>query len=252
MPSTTTVAVRPTRVIKINTPTPSQLPLGITMDDAATLDNFCPRAATMPLLAALDALLKGAEWGVYVWGASGVGKSHLLQATAQACTGDALYLPLRELIDYPAEAVLEGCDQVDLVIFDDLEHLNQQPDWQEAIFHLFNRRRTSQLPMLFAADAAPAQLTALLPDLRSRLGSVPVYHLPRLSEQDLSELLRFRAERRGLSLTDEVLQYILLRAPREPAALMRLLDILDREALARSRAVTVPLISELRLLSPDP
>ena len=91
----------------------------------------------------------------------------------------------------------------------------------------------------------------MLPDLRSRLGSLPVFQLPRLEEDELGSLLQFRAGLRGLSLSKEVVAYILGRAPRSSTALMALLDRLDREALARGRGITVPLINELQLLSRD-
>ena len=103
--------------------------------------------------------------------------------------------------------------------------------------------------MLFAASGAPATYVELLPDLSSRLGSQPVFQLPRLDEEDLGRLLQFRAQQRGLILTDEVVAYILGRAPRSPSELITLLDQLDREALARGRAITVPLINQLKLLS---
>ncbi len=232
------------------------------MDDAATLENFQLRASVAPLMAALTSLLHSAALGqsctgLYVWGGEGVGKSHLLQA---ACHGlsmsapnssGALYLPLRELIDYPPAAVLEGCDHTCLVAIDELDAISERPDWQEALFHLFNRRRDAGLAQIYAGAGAPATYPDWLPDLRSRLGSLTVFQIPRFEEGELAALLQFRAGLRGLVLSDDVVQFILSRAPRATTSLMALLDTLDEEALARGRAVTVPLINELKVLFPD-
>ena len=105
--------------------------------------------------------------------------------------------------------------------------------------------------MLFCADRTPLELQGLLEDLRSRLGSTTVFHLPKFDEAGLAGLLRLRAARRGLLLSDEVVAYVLARAPRSSEGLMGLLDALDHAALARGRAITIPLINELKLLSPD-
>ena len=92
----------------------------------------------------------------------------------------------------------------------------------------------------------------MLPDLRSRLGSLTVYQLAKFREQELEALLAFRAARRGIKLSSEVLGYLLARMPRSVPAVMALLEELDREGLARGRAITIPLIASLKLVSSDP
>ena len=119
------------------------------------------------------------------------------------------------------------------------------------MFHSFNRLKAAGIPQVYSGLAPPAQMTQILPDLRSRWGELVVYQLPAFSESELSDLLQFRASQRGLKIADEVAQYILNRAPRSTAALMALLDELDHASLARSRPITIPLLAELNLWSPD-
>jgi DnaA family protein len=92
----------------------------------------------------------------------------------------------------------------------------------------------------------------MLPDLRSRLGNLTIYQLPRFDDAEIEALLAFRAARRGITLAPDVLSYLLARAPRSVPAIMSLLEELDREGLARGRAITVPLIASLKLVSMDP
>jgi DnaA family protein len=48
-----------------------------------------------------------------------------------------------------------------------------------------------------------------------------------------------------LALSDEIAAYLLARVPRDMATLAALLDALDREALARKRPLTLPLVREV-------
>jgi DnaA family protein len=78
-----------------------------------------------------------------------------------------------------------------------------------------------------------------------------VFHLPKQTDQELAEMLRFRAAQRGLLMSDEVVNYVMTRVERSAKSLIMLLDRIDRAALAQARPVTIPLINELRLLSRD-
>lgn len=228
-----------------------QLPLKISVDNDLNLENFQPRPDLFQLLTEVEALLKGAGQSLYLWGPQGAGKSHLLQGISRAIGPRALYLPMTELLQHPPEAVLEGVVASDAVLIDDIQLTFNRDDWQEALFHSFNQLKAAGIPQLYAGLAPPAQMTEVLPDLRSRWGELVIYHLPALSENELGNLLQFRASQRGLKLSNEVVQYILSRAPRGTEALMTLLDELDHAALARSRPVTIPLLVELKLWSLD-
>ena len=54
-----------------------------------------------------------------------------------------------------------------------------------------------------------------------------------------------RADRRGILLGDEVIDYLLNRFARDLTHLMRLLDRLDEFALAAKRQVSVPLLRQM-------
>lgn len=229
---------------KTDTEIGMQLPLNIALDIDATFDNYLSRASA-----------RTAEWslhegrdGCFLWGASGVGKSHLLQSVCQQGAHNRRYLPLNALCEYPAELLLEGVESADLVAFDALDSVAEHPDWQEPLFDVFNRCRDLGVPMVFAARFAPATYAAMLPDLRSRLSSLPVFQIPRFDDGELAALLRLRSARRGMHLADEVIAFVVSRSPRDPHSLMLLLDDLDKASLARGRAVTIPLIKALKLL----
>ena len=57
--------------------------------------------------------------------------------------------------------------------------------------------------------------------------------------------LRREADRRGVFLSDDVMDFLLTRLSRDLKSLMALLERLDRYALASKRAITVPLLRQM-------
>lgn len=192
-------------------------------------------------------LVSGDANQIYVWGHSGVGKSHLLQAVCQQATQHgvrAAYLPLRQLSDHPP-AVLDGLESFELLIVDDLQAIAGDQDWEQALFALYNSARDSGHRLLFAADSSPRGLMLQLPDLSSRLAWGEVYHLQALTDQEKSAALIRRAEARGIELPPEVANYLLRRTVRDMSGLMAWLDHLDQAQLAAQRRLSIPFVKTL-------
>jgi DnaA family protein len=82
-------------------------------------------------------------------------------------------------------------------------------------------------------------------DLRTRLAWGHVFGLVPLSEGETRSALRREADRRGVFLSDEVMDYLLTRFERDLKHLMGLLDRLDEFSLANKRAITVPLLRQM-------
>jgi DnaA family protein len=219
-----------------------QLPLGLSLKDNATFANFYPGDNVVLLEA-----LAGRESPVFVWGSAGSGKSHLLQAVCHAAAGQGLppaYLPLAQHARL-APAMLEGLEQQAVVTVDDVHCIVGQADWEEALFHLFNRLREAGNRLVVSARCAPAALNLGLPDLVSRLGWGPVFQLQPLDDEGKRAALQLRARQRGMELPDEVAVYLLRRSPRDMDSLFELLQRLDVASLAAQRRLTIPFVRAL-------
>jgi DnaA family protein len=214
-----------------------QIPLAIGPAPLATFDTFMT-GANAAALAHLRALAARPGAPVYLWGASGSGKTHLLHALAQAVQArggrigwfDADQAP-PWAIDDAALIVLDGCQAFDAA-------------QQQAAFGLFIDA-AEQGAQIAAAGTLPPVDLPLRDDLRTRLGWGPVFALQPLGEADARAALRREADRRGIFLSDEVMDYLLTRFSRDLKHLMALLDRLDEFALAERRAVTVPLLRKM-------
>lgn len=230
---------------------PKQLSLSVALQDEATFANFFAPADSplVQVVAALqEQLIPGQEPFLFVWGATGSGVSHLLQATCHSALDSGLtvqYLPLAELIDYPPEALFDGLEHTDLICLDQLQSIAGNATWEQALFHLFNRLRDSGCRLLVGANASARELGVELPDLQSRLSWGATFHLPLLSDDHKVSLLILRAAERGMEVGDNVARYILNHGARDLSALIAVLDQLDKASLQAQRKLTIPFIKEI-------
>ena len=224
-----------------------QIPLSMRREDLATWDNWLSRPETVTLEKLLT-VGELPEHSAYLWGGEGIGKSHILQACCDAQGQDARYVPLQDLILFAPEQVLAGAETARLIAIDDIDRVEASVAWQEALFGLFNASQEAGGQLLVAASKAPQQLLEALPDLRSRLSSLPIFQMPHFTEDQVAGLLRLRGETVGIPLTDEVVHYCTLRLPRDPKAVVQFIDQLDQFSLAQRRAITIPFIRESALL----
>jgi DnaA-homolog protein len=215
-----------------------QLALDIAQAPAPTLDNFVP-GRNAELVVALYSTANGAssERFIYLWGAAGSGRSHLLRAVVDAARAEG---GQATMFDSRADA-FDASDDA-LCAVDDVHLLN--PQAQIALFNLHNRIKAGRGTLLASGNAAPAQLT-LRADLVTRLGSGLVYQVHGLNEEEKVAALRRHAQARGFQLSQEVVAYLLRHVQRDLPSLLALLDALDRYSLANRRAITLPLLRDL-------
>ena len=81
-------------------------------------------------------------------------------------------------------------------------------------------------------------------DVRTRLGWGLVYEVVPLADSDKPAALLDYARRRGFTLGDDVIRYLLAHGRRDMTALCTTLAALDRHSLSTKRAITVPLLRD--------
>lgn len=220
-----------------------QMPLQVGLKDDCLLSTYYPGDNGEALAQVTLAASGNGEQYLYLWGREGVGRTHLLQGAchqAHACGRSAVYLSLAQPGLSPS--VLNGLERVNLICLDDIESVAGHPEWEEALFHCFNRIRTNQRNLLIAGDMAPKALPIVLPDLKSRLTWGVVYPLVPLDDEQLLKALQLRANERGLDLPDEVGLYVIRRLSRAMPILYDTLDKLDGASLAAQRKLTIPFV----------
>lgn len=224
-----------------------QLPLGLSLKDEATFDNFYA-GKNAEIICQLKEVAGGlGERIIYLCGVRGEGLSHLLQACCHEAHRQhirSVYLPLSNLIELSPD-VLNGFESFALICLDDLHVIAGLPEWEEAVFHLYNRVYDAGGRIVIAAHDLPKQLNIALPDLVSRLSWGIVYQLHPLTDKEKLTILTERANHRGITMSEDVGNYILTHCPRHMRALFTALDVLDKASLAAQRRLTIPFIKEV-------
>lgn len=184
---------------------------------------------------------------IFLFGAEGSGKTHLLNALSHATRerqGRAFYLALKRL---PKDAIasLQGLEELDLVCVDDLHVIAGDEAWEEALFHCFNRIREANGRLVISSRERLSALNLGLPDLASRLAWGLRLQLMPLEDQDKLAVIKLHSDALGISLPPEVQQYLLKHHDRSLAPLIQTVENLHRAALTNKRRITVPLAREV-------
>jgi DnaA-homolog protein len=216
-----------------------QLALGVRLRAGAVFESFAAGQNTE----LITALRSDAATPLWLWGAHGTGKTHLLQAACAAAGNAAAYFPLDRSLALPPEA-MSGFERNRLLCIDDVEKVAGDAAWERALFRLFNEAAELRTRLIFAAAVAPRQADWVLDDWRSRAAACVVYQLRELDDAGRLEALRLRAAQRGLQLPQETSEYLLKRMPRDLPSLFEILDALDEASLVEQRRLTIPFIRD--------
>lgn len=232
-----------------------QLPLPIHQVDDETFENFYSGNNLLLLNSLHQNFADVIQPFFYIWGGKSSGKSHLLKAVNNhflIAQRSASYIPL-DKSHYFSPSVLDNADQLDVVCLDDIQAIMGDPEWELAIFNLFNQIREQQglfnqghkTLLLITANCPPQQLKIALPDLRSRLTWGEVYRLDDLTDTQKINILMQYARNRGFELNEDVASFLLKRVDRELQILIEQIDLLDRASLQAQRKLTIPFVKEI-------
>jgi DnaA family protein len=212
---------------------PRQLALDLLQPLRPSLDNFVAGRNAEAVAALRDVLRGHGQNFIYLWGADGCGRSHLLQALAVAGASRAMD---------PASPAAGFDPAVRLYLADDVDRYDETR--QQQLFTLQNEIRAVPGATLVATGGAPPAQLALREDVRTRLAWGLVYQLHGLTDEEKERALQAHAASRGIVLTAEVLGYLLTHLPRDMRTQVAILDALDAYALAAKRPITMPLVRE--------
>lgn len=223
---------------------PRQLPLPFSFNPTQSFEEFHAGDNVEPL-EHLRALAENrGETLIFLWGPTGSGKTHLLNACCRAASAlnrRAAYLPL-ELLRAAGPEAVQGLEHFDLVCLDDAEAIAGDAASETALFNLFNRLREGGRSIVIGARQPPAGLLITLPDLATRLGWGLTLRLQLLADSDKLAVLERYAASLGMDLPPGVGRFLLVHCRRELPALRALLEQLDHASLAAQRRLSLPFV----------
>ena len=224
---------------------PHQFTLDLLALPQPTLDNFVAGPNGAALAALRDLLAGRGPSFVHLWGPPGSGRSHLLAAVDRAAVTDPAAVTQRLADGQPPgrpPAVPAFAPPRQVYVADDVQALDA--DGQARLFGLQNQIRQNPGCFLVTAASLPPARLAMREDVRTRLGWGLVFALHPIAEAEQAAALEAYARSRGARVEEDLVAYMLTRLPRDMRTLVSVLDSLDAFALARQRALTVPLLRE--------
>jgi len=164
-----------------------------------------------------------------ITGPAGCGKSHLGNVWLLKSSG--MRLASADLNDRNLDRMESGGAVL-------IEDLDRGPIDETGLFHMLNLAVERGVSLLMTARKEPALWRVELPDLTSRLRSLPVTTIGPPDDHLLSAVLLKQFLDRQLNVEPNVITFLAKRMERSMEAVRRLVVTLDREALAKGRRIT--------------
>lgn len=113
---------------------------------------------------------------------------------------------------------------------------------EEELFHAWNAAQDSGRPLVMVVDEVPPAWQVALPDLRTRLAVTPIARIEQPDDDLFQSIVRLLFADRGLHIPDDGLKYVSARVERSYWNAERLVEAIDRFAIADRARLTVPTI----------
>lgn len=217
------------------------------LDPYCTFDHFVPPVSQM---LPYKLLLQTTGWQqaknkaelatfnpIYLCGPTGVGKTHLMMATAHALRSQGvsvIYVRAETFTEHVVTAIRAGEMDIfrqsyrntDTLIIDDVHIFGKKWATQEELFHTFNTLHLSSKQIILGANCLPGELQFVEPRLISRFEWGIVLPLDRPTKEEIADVLNTRTSALKFMLNSAVTDFLLETFASSPKALIRALEAL--------------------------
>ncbi len=158
---------------------------------------------------------------LFIYGETGRGKTHLIQAIGNQFkklypTRKVFYLTSeRFAIDYTdsvgsgtANRFKEKYRQYDLLIMDDIQFLSKKEKTEEELFHLFNYLHDNNKQIIFSSDRPPLAIPDIAERLKGRLASGMTVDIGEPDAESRMAIVRKKAALHGVTLSEDVIEHV--------------------------------------------
>ena len=190
-----------------------------------TFENYCSSMSNKLAVSIGQAIAEHPEVKTYnplfVFGSTGVGKTHLLQAIGIKLKEEnprmrVLYVTARVFESQYTTAVTQKkindfinfYQSIDVLLLDDIQEFAGKQGTQNTFFHIFNHLHQHQRQLVMSSDCRPSDLDGMVPRLISRFKWGMTVELEKPDYDLRRRFLAMKAAHDGLNINGEVLDYI--------------------------------------------
>ncbi len=200
----------------------SNTPENTILNQSYTFDSFVVGSSNQ--MAYNASIVVASKLGVqynplFIYGGTGLGKTHLLQAIGNQATNEnkiVIYVTIEQFMnDFTFSIKTNKMDnfrakyrKCDLLLIDDIQFLSGKEETQKELFHTFNELHTANKQIVLTSDKLPSQIAGLEERLRSRFewGLTTDVQIPGFETK--IAIIEKKCELNAIHLSKEIIQYI--------------------------------------------
>lgn len=225
---------------------PKQLPLQFEFQSNQNFNTFY-QGSNKEVINHLQDIFINDEQQIFLWGDTGTGKTHLLQAICQESDQyniTSFYFSFKR-DQLPDTEILNGLESLDIICFDDIDKIAGNADWEHAFFNFFNLHRDNNKQLILSAHCPPKYLAIQLADLKTRMNWGLTLKLRPLTDEQQLDVLIYRARDLGFDIPIHVGRFLMSHYARDLPSIWLLLDKVNHATLAAKRKLTIPFLKQI-------
>lgn len=194
----------------------------------------------------------------FLYGPSGVGKSHLVNAIGLKILENypdrrVLYVSAHDFLIQYTDSVPKNkfndfmyfYQSIDCLIVDDIHEISGKQKTQEVLFNIFNHLQRNGRQIIFTSDKAPSNLQGFEERVSSRFVMGATAELQRPDEQLRRNILRAKIRKNQLNIPKDVVDYIALNVTDNVRDLEGVINSLLVQSIVNDSEITLPMAERI-------
>lgn len=195
---------------------------------------------------------------LFIYGPTGLGKTHLIQATGNKIQGEYenlnIFYTSSEKFSQDYVNALKNNTIInfknkyrsyDVLIMDDIQFFSGKEKLQEELFHLFNILYDKGKQIIFSSDKHPNYIIGLEDRLRSRFSAGMIVDVTKPDYESRAALLKTKATQKKTAISDEVIDFLASNLEGNIRELEGILNAISIQTELRSRKISINEVKSL-------
>jgi chromosomal replication initiator protein len=220
-----------------------------------TFDRFIVGSFNELAYAAAQAVIKkpGTAYNpLFIYGGSGLGKTHLIQAIGNEMKRlfpekKVLYIPLEKFYNEYVQSVQnnrsmsfrEKYRKIDVLIIDDIQFISGKDKTQEELFHLFNALYEQQKNIIFSSDKHPNHIIGLEDRLKTRFNAGMTIDIQEPDFESRMAIIREKINQQNILIEEDAVQYIAQTVTGSIREIEGALNLVSMHGELKARAISI-------------